>query len=686
MVLATLASAWTFALIDAWRRGFREWGLSTRLLSALLLYAVVGAGVGVFAALLGALERALTERWLRRAPPRARSAVALAFYALVVGALVSPTALATFQGPRARAYARVGPVVFVMLAALAAALVAGLAARAQGALRRGRPRWPLLGALAAGLAAAGLVYGDLHLFVALYRPLHTLLELTAGALLALGAAVPLALLLARPRARRVGSVLTLLVLGWLVAWFALAPLRERVVARLSDAWLDPIYVGRMMRRLDVAQTVVAHPVAWRERVDSPLHQLEERFRLTNTSPDPAWYEPVDDPPATREALARLRGPRRDYNVLFYYVDTLRADVARDRRTMPATVAFAKKALDFSAAYSSGSDTLRALPGLIGGTYSIDAPRSHDLIQVARRTGRRTVLAIPRSAKEFLDKLRADFHFDTTLVVPDYSDERTDVWGYGADRSTARPLVDEALGWLKKHPRERFFLWVFNFDQHNWRELEPRYLKSLGRRFQVPDGGEQERQYRLVARGIDAEFQRLLTGLARLGLAENTIVVFVSDHGEALGRDGFWVHSVFLWESLVRVPLAIRVPGMRPARIGRRVSLVDVAPTLVHYLEEEPDASEYEGEDLLRALLPSPPPRRRPLLFSAVLQEQLVRVGMLDPVEPWKLVVSLETATPELYDLRAHDPDARSVADANPERTLPMLEALIRSPVFPRAAP
>jgi hypothetical protein len=163
------------------------------------------------------------------------------------------------------------------------------------------------------------------------------------------------------------------------------------------------------------------------------------------------------------------------------------------------------------------------------------------------------------------------------------------------------------------------------------------------------------------------------------------VLFVSDHGEALGRDGFWVHSVFLWDQLVRVPLLIRAPGLGSRRIEERVSLVDVAPTLARYMQPNPDLTGYQGEDLLGQLLPNHPPRRLPLLLTAAAKDMLVRVGMVDPVRDWKVVLSLEAALPELYDLGSPDPDAANLAEAHPKTTLNLLRQIYHSPIFPRTA-
>ena len=59
--------------------------------------------------------------------------------------------------------------------------------------------------------------------------------------------------------------------------------------------------------------------------------------------------------------------------------------------------------------------------------------------------------------------------------------------------------------------------------------------------------------------------------------------------------------------------------------------------------------------------------------------------LIDPVRDWKVVLSLEAALPELYNLGASDPDAANLADAHPRVTLDLLRSIARSPVFPRTA-
>ena len=78
--------------------------------------------------------------------------------------------------------------------------------------------------------------------------------------------------------------------------------------------------------------------------------------------------------------------------------------------------------------------------------------------------------------------------------------------------------------------------------------------------------------------IDAQIGRVLSRLDELGLAEDTVVVFTSDHGYQLGEHGQW-GKVTVFEACARVPLAVRVPGGPTGESDALVELVDLLPTL-----------------------------------------------------------------------------------------------------------
>lgn len=81
--------------------------------------------------------------------------------------------------------------------------------------------------------------------------------------------------------------------------------------------------------------------------------------------------------------------------------------------------------------------------------------------------------------------------------------------------------------------------------------------------------------------VDYEVGRVLAALRESGQAENTLVLFMSDHGEMLGDHGFYFQGPYFYPEMIRVPLIMAWPGhTRPAASEAMVELVDVAPTLL----------------------------------------------------------------------------------------------------------
>ncbi len=689
-VCLTASSVAAFVLVGAdctVREGFHYLSAADHLLGSFALYAVAGTLLGALITALVTLEWWVLGRFVERRSTWLWLLRPL-FYGVAAGVASIATALWTFSGERVQhsPVAVWGPPMFCVTIGLgtslgAVVLLFGL----RGALAGKHWRW-LVPCVAFALAGAVGSHIDLTMYVMLYQRVHTILEL--GAAVAFAAAIALPLVAAVRRERRVTTVLnslaTALVL-WSCTTVASSNVRAWLDEKLRHVWLEEAYVGRMLWRFQIVEAFLSDPSNWRGLAESRIERLRKRYELPNLSLDPRYTTPLTEPPEFWGRLQTLRGGQQRYDIVVYYVDTLRNDVASDPSTMPNAVKFGAEALDYRRTYAAGSDTLRSLPVLTGGNYDPSITRSGDLLRVARRADYSSVLVIAKSAHEFLGKLRPEFRFDRDVTIRDYPADM-EVWGYGAQQPTAKDVVDAGLQVLREKRNHPLLLWLFNFDQHNWRELDASYVDQAVKRYGIADDpGKLPWRYRAVARSVDEQFGRLIAGLEADGRLKNTIVVLVSDHGEALGRDGFWVHSVFLWEPLIRVPLRLKIPGVTPRRIDEKVSLVDVAPTLARYIDPQASMAGYQGEDLLGYLLPTRPARRYPLLLQAASKDMLVRVGLVDPVEEYKLVLSLEAAFPELYDLHQEDPDAMTVTREQPERTLKALRALVRSPVFPRSA-
>lgn len=144
------------------------------------------------------------------------------------------------------------------------------------------------------------------------------------------------------------------------------------------------------------------------------------------------------------------------------------------------------------------------------------------------------------------------------------------------------VVDQALRWLEaQKPAQPFFLWVHIYDPHHpYHPPEP-YATEYARR---PYDGE-------IA-FADAQVGRLLAYLKAQGRDGNTLIALMGDHGESLGEHGELTHGFFIYDATVRVPLLFRPPPTlkrKPKVVTTAVSLVDVLPTVLDYLNINPPA-------------------------------------------------------------------------------------------------
>lgn len=102
--------------------------------------------------------------------------------------------------------------------------------------------------------------------------------------------------------------------------------------------------------------------------------------------------------------------------------------------------------------------------------------------------------------------------------------------------------------------------------------------------------------------VDDQLGRVLTKVKELGMWDDTIVVFTSDHGDLMGAHRLLLKGVPVFEEVYRVPLVISGPGLLRGESSERiVSLLDVAPTLTELALDEPfDA---HGRSLVPLLVP-----------------------------------------------------------------------------------
>jgi arylsulfatase A-like enzyme len=165
-----------------------------------------------------------------------------------------------------------------------------------------------------------------------------------------------------------------------------------------------------------------------------------------------------------------------------------------------------------------------------------------------------------------------------------------------------------------------------------------------------------RYYGMVGQ-IDGAVGVMLSALDRLGLAEDTVVVYTSDHGDTCGGHGMIDKHYILYDDVIRVPLIIRAPGVAFDRGAFVSNCLDIGPTLEELCGLKPPGAERHGQSLISA------PPRDCIVSSGNGQQFGFYSQRCVRTREHKYIWNL-TDTDELYDLsidpgeltnRVHDP-------------------------------
>ena len=193
-------------------------------------------------------------------------------------------------------------------------------------------------------------------------------------------------------------------------------------------------------------------------------------------------------------------------------------------------------------------------------------------------------------------------------------------------------------------------------------------------------GEKYLDYHRVITAMDQQIGRVLSELDRLGIAENTIVVYASDNGYFWGEKEL-IDKRFPYEESTRIPLIVRYPGKirHPGRVSGEMALsIDVAPTLVE-MAGLPVPGTMQGLSLA-TVLAGKSIRLRDSIHMEHFKDFPYSVPEWDAVrtDRFLYVQSKSDKGPELFDIQK-DPRTMRNLIAAPEgkRVLPELEALMR---------
>lgn len=243
-------------------------------------------------------------------------------------------------------------------------------------------------------------------------------------------------------------------------------------------------------------------------------------------------------------------------------------------------------------------------------------------------------------------------------------------GLKIGRETLQPITD----FIEARPDQPFFVWYAPMLPHTPHNPPERLLKK----YQSPDRPVTVAKYYAMCEWFDETIGELLAYLDRKQLAENTLVVFVTDNG--------WIQDprkqVYAPRSKrspneggIRSPIILRWPGhIRPGTYDTLASSIDLLPTILAAAGAEVPA-DLPGLNLL-PIIEAGGKSPRQQLFGEIFAHDVAEIDRPAASlqyrwtikNQWKLILpAAAEARPELYDLSADPTEDHDLAAAQPER-------------------
>ena len=356
------------------------------------------------------------------------------------------------------------------------------------------------------------------------------------------------------------------------------------------------------------------------------------------------------------------GPREPRSLVLVTIDTLRADrlgAYGGKAATPSLDALSREGARFQNVFAQSPLTLPSHSSILTGTY----PTYHGV----RDNGRFRL----SEEMETLAEILRDAGYSTAAFVGGFPvdsrfglDQGFDVYDDALGRSRSRVSLAErrasevvalAGSWIEGRDRNLYFVWVHLFDPHApYDPPDP-----------FPDDYEGEVAY------VDASLKELLAAVS-----QDAFVAVTADHGEGLGEHGERTHSLFVYDSTLRVPWLLRGPGVAPGTVVEEPARsVDLVPTILDLVGMSEGCARCQGRSLVPALEGKPlPPEPSyaetyfPRLNLGWSELRSLRLG------GWKYI---EAPEPELYEIATDPGEIRNLASVNPEKLREMASELDR---------
>jgi hypothetical protein len=283
------------------------------------------------------------------------------------------------------------------------------------------------------------------------------------------------------------------------------------------------------------------------------------------------------------------------SIVLYLVDTLRADrlgtFGYARQTDPHLQSIASQGVVFENTFAASNWTRPATSSIHTSLDSITHGNNSHLTRVSPH--------VETLAEQLAKSGYLTISFVTNFNASEWAglEQGMDIWcdppAYGAvhaaDSLTSRLIGPPIRKFLENHRDEQFFLYAHSGDPHVPYEPPADMMKQLA---QGPDGPPlkhlgpevdgNSKRYDAEILFNDNEIELIDSTLASTGRHDDTVFVFVSDHGEGFGEHGVFEHRELLYQEELHVPLVLRWPDAippgqrRPVRVGQ----IYLSPSLV----------------------------------------------------------------------------------------------------------
>lgn len=374
-----------------------------------------------------------------------------------------------------------------------------------------------------------------------------------------------------------------------------------------------------------------------------------------------------------------------YDVLLITIDSLRPDYvgfqgqkAKSDSLTLGLDQWAKDAFVFTNAISQGPRTPESFPAMLSGLYSCryldifsGISEKRKLISEMLKKERYHTCAFnsnPYISRTMHYNRGFDLYDDNLFIIKNKGILGSIMINLFKLRSLlkepyvpALKLNKQVYKWLDKQKTPQF-TWVHYMDVHGpYISKKGWYAKNrvqsgfLWRKAtHYPERITEEERNRLISsykeevRYADYYIGRLLKRINQ----DKTVIILTADHGECLGEHNLYSHKPVLYDTLLRIPLVIKVPpgfGLKPHTIDRMVRALDIVPTIVDLLGIKYGGS-FDGESLVPLMQGDEEGYKCRYAISEVWTKYLsVRS------EKWKLIANFSKKKKELFDLE-RDPN------------------------------